>query len=69
MSKVRNGRLLFLITHNLRIMVVRFVQLLKTHGLTPLSDAFFNADHDELTEIYMFSKKNLPPPPTFVFIK
>ena len=23
------------------------------HGLTPLSDAFFKADHDELIEIYI----------------
>ena len=27
-----------------------------------LSDAFFNADHDELIEVYIFSKKvGLPP--------
>ena len=30
----------------------------KTHGLSPLYDAFFNADHDELIEIYIFFKKN-----------
>ena len=27
---------------------------LKTHGPTSLSDALFNADHDELIEIYIF---------------
>ena len=35
---------------------------LKTHGLTPLSDAFFNADHDELIEIYIFSRNCHPRP-------
>ena len=30
---------------------------LKIRGLTPLSDAFCNADHDELIKIYTFYKK------------
>ena len=34
---------------------------LKTHGLTYLPNAFFNADHDELNEIYDFSKELIPP--------
>ena len=33
-----------------------FCNLLKTHGLTQLSDAFFNDDHDELIENSHFSK-------------
>ena len=41
----------------LYIRVVRFVQLLKMHGLTSLSDAFLNADDDKLIEIYIFAKK------------
>ena len=32
----------------------------KTHGLTPLSDAFFNAVHDELIEINIFYKNDIP---------
>ena len=37
--------------------------VLKTHGLTtPFADAFFNADHDELNEIYTFQKKTPSPP-------
>ena len=45
--------------------VVRFVQLFENAWSHAPSDAFFNADHDELIKIYIFSKK-LGPPPTFV---
>ena len=43
---------------NMQTRAVWFVQpFLKTHGLTPLSDAFFCTDHDELSEIYISLKK------------
>ena len=35
---------------------------LKTRGLAILSDALFNADYDELLEIYISSKKMWPRP-------
>ena len=38
-----------------------FYNFLKMHGLTHLSDAFVNADHVELIEIYIFSKNRSPP--------
>ena len=34
---------------------------LKTHGLTPLSDAFFNADHDKFIESYIFEEELVLP--------
>ena len=40
---------------------------LKIHGLTHLSDAFFNADHVEFIEIYNFSKKFGAPASIFWF--
>ena len=42
------------------------ITFLKAHGLTLLADAFLNADHGELIEIYIFSKKKLRPTPACV---
>ena len=42
---------------------------LKLRGLTPYTDALFNAHHDEIVKIYIFSKENLWLPPAFLVKK